>query len=163
MVMIYPREFHRQKIALNIDITKENWQIRKKEKLLSTKKLVEPEHDAYVHMGFEGIMIRDRRGKYLLAERSNNLLKFKKFQTEEYEIIGSNEGTGKDAETVIWICKNQRGESFAVRPTGSLAERKRMFIDRNKLMGKMLTVQFQNLTEYGFPRFPVGLGIRDYE
>lgn len=132
-------------------------------KLLKNKKLVEPEHDTYVDRGFEGIMIRDPKGKYLLAERSNHLLKFKKFQTEEYEIVGANEGTGKDAETVIWVCKTTKGESFAVRPTGSLAERKRMFRDRNKLMGKMLTVKFQNLTEYGFPRFPVGLGIRDYE
>ena len=132
-------------------------------KLVNCKKLVETVHDAYVDKGFEGIMIRDPKGKYLLAERSNHLLKFKKFQTEEYEIVGSNEGTGKDAETVVWVCKTKKGESFAVRPTGSLAERKRMFRDRNQLIGKTLTVKFQNLTEYGLPRFPVGLGIRDYE
>jgi len=29
--------------------------------------------------------------------------------------------------------------------------------------GKKLTVQFQNLTDCGLPRFPVGLAIRDYE
>ena len=132
-------------------------------KLVKSKNSLETEHDICVDKGFEGIMIRDPKGKYLLTERSNHLLKFKKFQTEEYEIIGANEGTGKDAETVVWVCKTNNGESFAVRPTGSLAERKRMFRNRNQLIGKMLTVKFQNLTEYGLPRFPVGLGIRDYE
>jgi DNA ligase-1 len=30
-------------------------------------------------------------------------------------------------------------------------------------MGKMLTVRFQNLTNTGVPRFPIGLVVRDYE
>jgi ATP-dependent DNA ligase len=134
-------------------------------KILHSKKFIEAEHDKYVSQGYEGIMIRDRQGKYGLAERSNTLLKFKKFQTEEYEIVGANEGTGKDAGTVVWVCKGGGGlnPEFAVRPTGSLAQRKQWFRSRDQYIGKMLTVKFQNLTEYGFPRFPVGLGIRDYE
>lgn len=132
-------------------------------KILNSKKLIEVEHDKYVDLGYEGIMIRDPKGKYSLAERSNKLLKFKKFQTEEYEIVGSNEGTGKDAGTVVWVCRTEQGKPFCVRPTGSLAQRKQWFRDRDQYIGNMLTVKFQNLTEYGFPRFPVGLGIRDYE
>ena len=135
-------------------------------KILHSKKMIEDEHDTYVDLGYEGIMIRDFQGKYSLAERSNKLLKFKKFQTEEYEIVGANEGTGKDAGTVVWVCKGgqpQATGTFAVRPTGSLAQRKEWFRNRTQYIGKMLTVKFQNLTEYGFPRFPVGLGIRDYE
>ena len=132
-------------------------------KILKSKKLIESEHDMYVDQGYEGIMIRDPQGVYGLAERSNKLLKFKKFQTEEYEIVGANEGTGKDSETVVWVCRAGKGEPFCVRPTGSLAQRKEWFRNRTEYVGKMLTVKFQNLTEYGFPRFPVGLGIRDYE
>jgi DNA ligase-1 len=138
-------------------------------KILHSKKFIEAEHDKYVSQGYEGIMIRDRQGVYGLAERSNKLLKFKKFQTEEYEIVGANEGTGKDAGTVVWVCKRGGPESkglnpeFAVRPTGSLAQRKQWFRNRDQYIGRLLTVKFQNLTEYGFPRFPVGLGIRDYE
>ena len=131
--------------------------------LLDDKRCVETQHDVYARQGFEGIMIRDPKGKYLLAERSNNLLKFKKFQTEEYEIVGANEGTGKDNGTVVWVCRTGQGEPFCVRPTGSLAQRKEWFRNRTQYIGKMLSVKFQNLTEYGFPRFPVGLGIRDYE
>lgn len=35
--------------------------------------------------------------------------------------------------------------------------------NKSKYIGKNLTVQFQNLTDAGIPRFPVGLEIRDYE
>ena len=136
-------------------------------KILNSKKLIEVEHDKYVGQGYEGIMIRDPKGEYNLAERSNKLLKFKKFQTEEYEITGANEGVGKDAGTVVWVCKSSSAKctvpEFTVRPTGSIAQRRAWFTNRAKFIGKMLTVKFQNLTEYGIPRFPVGLGIRDYE
>jgi ATP-dependent DNA ligase len=138
-------------------------------KVLESKELIESEHDRYVDQGYEGIMIRDPQGRYGLAERSNKLLKFKKFQTEEYEIVGANEGTGKDAGTVVWVCKGGGPESrglnpeFTVRPAGSLAQRRSWYANRGEYIGKMLTVRFQNLTEYGLPRFPVGLGIRDYE
>lgn len=135
-------------------------------KVLKSKELIESEHDRYVDQGYEGIMIRDPQGRYGLAERSNKLLKLKKFQTEEYEIVGANEGTGKDAGTVVWVCKGGQSQAtgtFAVRPAGSLAQRRSWYANRGQYIGKMLTVRFQNLTEYGIPRFPVGLGIRDYE
>jgi DNA ligase-1 len=33
----------------------------------------------------------------------------------------------------------------------------------DSLIGKYLTVTYQELSEYGVPRFPVGKTIRDYE
>ena len=38
-----------------------------------------------------------------------------------------------------------------------------MFKNGDKYMGKMLTVKYQNLTDLGVPRFPVGIAFRDYE
>jgi DNA ligase-1 len=35
--------------------------------------------------------------------------------------------------------------------------------NKDTFLGKMLTVQYQNLTPDGIPRFPVGLSFRDYE
>jgi DNA ligase-1 len=107
-------------------------------------------------------MIRDFQGTYLLANRSSHLLKFKAFQTEEYEIVGAEEGRGRDAGTVIWICSSKGGK-FSVRPKGTVEDRTKWFRDKHKYTGKYLTVQFQNLTNGGIPRFPVGLAIRDYE
>jgi ATP-dependent DNA ligase len=133
---------------------------------LEKKQLLNHKHDLYVADGYEGIMIRDPRGKYELAERSNHLLKYKYFHTDEYEIIGAQED--KDGG-VVWACacpSKRWGDdpiTFHVRPKGSLATRKQWYKDRNKYIGKDITVQFQNLSPIGVPRFPVGVAIRDYE
>ena len=130
--------------------------------ILRSKKQVQEKHDEYAIQGYEGVMIRDFQGPYLLANRSNHLLKLKAFQTEEYKIVGADEGKGRDAGTVIWICEGSAGK-FSVRPKGTVEDRTTWFSEKHKYMGKNLTVQFQNLTNGGIPRFPIGLAIRDYE
>ena len=120
-------------------------------------------HDTFMSQGYEGTMIRDRNSVYEVGQRSNYLLKYKDFQTEEYEIIGARTGHGRDAAAVVWVCKTKDGHEFTVRPEGTITERENYFRDAPKYMGKQLTVRFQNLTALGVPRFPVGVCIRDYE
>jgi len=132
-------------------------------KILSYKNKIQEFHDAYVKNGYEGIMLRDPHGKYTIGARSKGLLKYKAFQTEEYRIINAEEATGRDKETVVWICETYDRKQFNVRPKGSLEKRKEWLKNSSKYIGKYLTVQFQNLTDAGIPRFPVGLEIRDYE
>ena len=120
-------------------------------------------HKMFMQQGYEGTMIRDKDSVYEVGQRSNYLLKHKDFQTEEYEIVGANEGTGREKGTVIWVCKTQSGREFTVRPEGTLETRKNYFKNKNNFFGKLLTVKFQNLTSLGIPRFPVGIVIRDYE
>jgi len=50
-----------------------------------------------------------------------------------------------------------------VRPTGPLEWRRHLLQDAKTLIGKKLTVCFQEYTDQGVPRFPVGKCIRDYE
>jgi DNA ligase-1 len=120
-------------------------------------------HKMFMQQGFEGTMIRDKDSVYEVGQRSNYLLKFKDFQTEEYEITGANTGQGRDANAVVWVCKTKDGHQFTVRPEGTIAQREKDYKNREKFMGKMLTVRFQNLTALGVPRFPVGVVVRDYE
>ena len=120
-------------------------------------------HDRFTESGYEGIIIRTKMGGYDLAQRSRNLFKYKKFQTNEYEIVGSSEARGRDIGTVIWKCKTNDGKEFSVRPKGSLEQRKEWLNNASTYYGKMLTVQFQNMTNGTIPRFPVGVVIRDYE
>lgn len=120
-------------------------------------------HDMYVNQGYEGIMVRNAIGVYEPGKRSNNLLKFKTFETEEFKIVGMHEGTGKDVGTPIWECETRGGETFSVRPEGNMENRRNAFKNTKKNVGKMLTVRYQNLTSAGVPRFPIGLAIRDYE
>jgi ATP-dependent DNA ligase len=120
-------------------------------------------HKQHVKEGHEGTMIRDKDSVYEVGQRSNYLLKYKDFQTEEYEIVGARTGHGRDADAVVWICKTQDDQEFTVRPEGTIAHREEHYKNHKKYLGKMLTVRFQNLTAHGVPRFPVGVCIRDYE
>jgi len=134
------------------------------ETLLVQKKSDIPKlHTKFVNQGHEGIMIREATSIYEIGKRSNYLLKFKEFQTEEYEIIGAHTGHGRDADAVIWVCKIANGHEFTVRPEGTIKQREVYYANRNRYIGKLLTVRFQNLTALGVPRFPVGVAIRDYE
>ncbi|CAM9531703.1 unnamed protein product [Pylaiella littoralis] len=119
-------------------------------------------HERFKKMGYEGSMIRGANSIYEPGKRSNYLLKHKDFQDQEYEIIGFNEGSGRDKGAVIWECKT--GDTkFSVKPEGTRESRIDQFKRGESFIGKLLTVRYQNLTAYGVPRFPVGVSVRDYE
>ena len=132
-------------------------------KLVAKKRQLPLVHKKHVEEGHEGTMIRDRFSVYEVGQRSNYLLKHKDFQTEEYEIVGATTGHGRDANCVVWICKTEEGNVFNARPEGTLEDREYKYANKERFIGKMLTVRFQNLTDKNVPRFPVGVAIRDYE
>jgi len=114
----------------------------------------------FVANGMEGIMLRNMSGIYRCNYRSNDLQKYKEFFEEEYQIIGFKEGDGRDKGAVIWEC--QCGDSsFWVRPRGTMEKRQEWFRDGLSYVGKMITVIYQELSDMGIPRFPVGKSIRD--
>lgn len=125
-------------------------------------------HNKYVEMGYEGLMLRNRTGSYLLKSRSYDLQKYKEFEDSEFKIVGFKEAQGEDRGTIIWECiyKKPNGSDglFSVRPRGSREHRARWFDDAQKdfsqFDGKMLTVRYQELGPEGCPRFPVGIDIR---
>ena len=133
--------------------------------LVDTKK-VESEQQVYeyntdyIKNHYEGIMIRNGLGVYKNSKtRSNDLQKYKLFKDDEFEITGYQEGSGTDKGTVIWVCSV--GEhKFTVRPKGTVEERKDYYNNGDKYIGQKLTVRFQEYSENGVPRFPVGLRIR---
>jgi DNA ligase-1 len=130
--------------------------------LVKSKDGVQKYHDMFVQQGHEGVMIRDASSIYEIGKRSNYLLKHKAFQTEEYEIVDVKEGTGREKGTAIWVCKVGE-QHFSAKPEGTLEVRRKYLEEKDKYIGKHLTVRYQNLTALGVPRFPVGVAIRDYE
>ncbi len=122
-------------------------------------------HDEFVKAGFEGAIVRLPTAKYLFGHRSHDLLKVKLFQDAEYKIIGFKAGKpGSDeAKCVIWICQGKK--EFKVRPAMPREEREHLLVEATanpkKFIGKLYKVKFQELTEDGVPRFPVGIGFRD--
>ena len=130
--------------------------------LVKSKDGIQKYHDMFVRQGHEGVMIREASSIYEIGKRSNYLLKYKAFQTEEYTIVDVKEGTGREKGTAIWVCKVGE-QHFSAKPEGTLEVRRKLLEEKDKYIGKQLTVRYQNLTALGVPRFPVGVAIRDYE
>jgi DNA ligase-1 len=119
-------------------------------------------HAKYVVEGYEGIMLRNKNGPYKCA-RSSDLQKFKLFEDAEYEVVDFKEGEGQEAGCVLWVCQTPEGKVFHCRPRGSREDRIQLFQEGANYVGKHLTVRYQELTNDGIPRFPVGIAFRDYE
>jgi DNA ligase-1 len=94
--------------------------------------------------------------------RSVHLQKYKEFFDEDCVIVGFKEGDGLEKGCVIWICEID-GKEFACRPRGTREDRQGLFESGDNYIGKMLTVRYQEKTDDGLLRFPVGIAIRDYE
>lgn len=119
-------------------------------------------HKKCTDAGYEGIILRNMEGKYEFGFRSNDLIKLKTFDDTEFEIVDVVEATGRDAGTAIFVCKCKGGK-FNVKPQGSRELRTEYFNNKKALIGKMVTVQYQGLSDDGIPRFPSAVSVRDYE
>ncbi len=117
--------------------------------------------------GYEGIMLRNKLGMYKYDGRSSDLLKFKKFMDEEFEIVDAYENKGIQSGQCTLVCLTKSGTRFGVKPEGTDAQRKQIWEDfkKGQLTGKSLTVRFFSWTtsKNPVPRFPIGVSIRDYE
>lgn len=131
--------------------------------LINSEEEMKAFHDKCVEEGFEGVILRHPEGKYELNKRSRYLIKYKEMKDSEYKIIDVIEGKGKFVGCAIFVCENPDGPNFNVTPKGNMKQKREWFQDRENLIGKHLTVQYQALTKANVPQFPVGIAIRDYE
>ena len=130
-------------------------------------------HDVYVKHGFEGLMIRKLAGSnptktqlkqsWYKGKKNDNLLKFKLFFEAEGTVIAVNEGKGKFAGLAVFRLRTDSGKEFDCTPAATEELKRKWYQERDQLIGKRYTYRYQELTEYGIPRFPVGKGFRDYE
>jgi|688.fasta_scaffold14667_13 ATP-dependent DNA ligase len=135
--------------------------------LVNSKLDIENFHTHYTTLRnpYEGVMIRTTDGVYKQQGRSKDLKKYKKFMDEEFEVVGYHEATGCHSGTPIFECKsNVNAEKiFGVTMQGTIESKKHMMEKVTCYFGKMLTVKYQEKSRDGIPRFPVGIGFRDYE
>lgn len=121
----------------------------------------------FVLAGYEGVIIRNAEGVYEMEKRSFNLQKYKEMQDAEYKIVGARAASGTQAGCIVFICEVQLRDgtmdTFECVPKGTLEERREMMDNKDSYIGKMLTVQYQCLSDDDVPIFPVGLTVRDYE
>lgn len=95
--------------------------------------------------------------------KNNNILKVKSFVDEECLITDVVSGNGREENAAVFICKDMRGNVFQLRPNGSIEERIKMFYNKINIINKVYTFKYFALTNDGVPKFPTGVGFRDYE
>ena len=112
--------------------------------------------DEVVSKGGEGIVVRDPNASYI-SGRSDKILKLKKWNDSECQIVAINNGKGKyegamgsvDCVDIFSKIKFKIGSGFSDE------------IRKNSpKIGTIITYKFQNLTNNNKPRFPVFLRIK---
>jgi DNA ligase-1 len=119
-------------------------------------------HKQFVADGYEGTMIRDPQMGYEIGKRSYSLLKLKDFVDAEYKIVDVVDGAGSDVGLAIFELETDDGQRFNCRPEGTQENRADLYKKRKQLLGKFLTVRYQELSKDGIPIFPVGVSVREW-
>lgn len=131
--------------------------------VVKDKDEVDDFHDECVGDGYEGIMLRNAGGIYLMDKRSYDLQKVKSFTDGEFEIVGFERNKGRQSNQCTILCKTKEGKEFGAKPIGD-EEKREWYLDNIKsLIGKMATVKYFELSEDNIPRFPILLEVRNYE
>jgi DNA ligase-1 len=121
--------------------------------ILGGPKEVDKHLKNYLNQGYEGLMLRHALSPYVRGQRSPDLFKYKKFKESEYLVQGVE--ADKDGNGIL-VC-----DGFKVRMKGTDAERRHQIDHPNEYIGKLVTVRYFTLTEFGQPQFPIGITIRE--
>ena len=115
-------------------------------------------YENYIERGYEGQMLR-LDSKYE-NKRSKSLLKHKTFVDEEYTIKDICEGEGNRTGTAGYmVFETAEGKPFKSNVKGTWDETAEMLKNKKKLIGKLATIKYFNLTPDGIPRFPYVINI----
>lgn len=135
-----------------VDIVETRW--------VSNMEEVEACFNEFVGNGYEGAILR--KNEPYEHKRSKNLLKYKKFNEEEFEILDICEGKIKGYAEYAWI---KLPNDLTCKATFSYTDEEceNILKEKNNLIGKLATVKFFGYTKDGKLRFPVLKCIRDYE
>lgn len=118
---------------------------------------IESSHISNINNGYEGSILRNADGIYKPKFRSYDLLKYKNFDDDEFEIVGITsevDTSGNNENLIVWICKNKDNKTFNVQSKGTKKERQDLFKIGKNFIGSKLWVQYFGFTNDGIPRFP---------
>lgn len=120
---------------------------------------VEAQRDHFLAQGFEGAMWKADTAYQF--KRSSSLLKLKVFDTDDGEVVGVEEGTGKyEGLLGALVVKLDNGVQVKVGSGYSDAQREDLWKRRARLKGKTIEIKFQNATAKGSLRFPIFVQLR---
>jgi len=94
-------------------------------------------------------------------KRSWQLCKVKVFEDAEFELIDFQEDV-RGGFVGSFVMQDQSGNTFNAGASGqSVGKRTEMWNNKHEYIGKIATVEFFGLSEYGVPRFPKFKGVRN--
>lgn len=112
---------------------------------------------------FEGIMVRQLGAKYAPSTTHQScLLKYKRFEDEEWEVCGAEPCVGSYQDGAIkWVCKRVvkgKERQIVAKQMGDTEENVRLYKSFSKnpkpYLGRMMNIRFNERTKDGIPRFP---------
>ncbi len=119
---------------------------------------IQEAYDAFLGMGFEGIMIKDPGAPYK-AERSANWLKYKPELDMDVEIVSLHEGQSPNTIGKLGQVKvrTKEGTEFYVGSGFTFEQRDEFWNSRDQMVGKILEIKTQkdavNVAKARFPIF----------
>lgn len=95
--------------------------------------------------------------------RNQNLLKVKKFEDMEFEVVDILEAEGDDRGTALFVLTTEDGKTFNCRPIGSRKLRAHYLTNKDIYIGKFYTVKYFRFTDKGVPLLPSGKAFRKFK
>lgn len=113
-------------------------------------------HDQYVSEGFEGCVIRDPNRPYKPNGRTNDMIKFKNYKSEDFKVVGYELGL-RGSEDMTFICELEDGRTFKAMPCGTREDKEEYIANfESKYKGHLLECTYFNLSDDGIPTQPKG-------
>lgn len=111
-------------------------------------------HDEYVAEGFEGCVIRNPDKPYKPNGRTNDMIKFKNYKSEDFKVIGYELGR-RGSEDMCFICELEDGRTFKAMPVGDRAI-KEEYVENfeSKYKGHFAECTYFNYSNDGIPTQP---------
>jgi len=120
-------------------------------------------HLQFIASGYEGTIIRHSNAGYSINKRDSQLLKYKDFIDEAYEVIDILPSDKNPDQGVVrcTIGGGYANVTFGCGMKFSHKEREEMLINKSDYIGKIAEIRFFEYTDDGIPRFPVCHGFRN--
>lgn len=138
--------------------------------MVNSENEIKEYHTKFLEEGYEGTMIRNKDSLYTVKSRSSDLLKYKDFMDDEFEIVNfssEKDTSGQDENLIVWIVavpskiketEEENNIMCKVRPKGTKTERQELYKkcldDFSQFKGHKLWTQFFSYTADGSLRFP---------
>jgi len=105
-------------------------------------------HNLACQYGYEGSILRTANGLYQPNKRPADLIKVKKRYDSEFRIVDVIPGTD---DIGILVLKNQDGNMFKTIAPGTMAMKRKAFMEKESFIGKLVTCEYAGLTDDGIP------------